>query len=223
MKERKVHMLGTSELFMNRKKLLLIGFVRVLCVLMLLWVLRSKPFVGSPELTVSTDCSGYQAAVPSGDVIITDSLLMPSPNPDSLEEAVSRAVKSQGKSYLAGEAVTEGHIILDSEEKDGQVKVYTIAAIGWFSFENEIFTTVSGSGPIPTVMTFSKNENGVYVLLRYQEPQDGALLTSSVKKMFPQKLWPQVLTEDKWYPELVKQKENPGGSLPEKHRPGSAG
>jgi len=208
MKERKVHMLGTSELFMNRKKLLLIGFVRVLCVLMLLWVLRSKPFVGSPELTVSTDCSGYQAAVPSGDVIITDSLLMPSPNPDSLEEAVSRAVKSQGKSYLAGEAVTEGHIILDSEEKDGQVKVYTIAAIGWFSFENEIFTTVSGSGPIPTVMTFSKNENGVYVLLRYQEPQDGALLTSSVKKMFPQKLWPQVLTEDKWYPELVKQKEN---------------
>ncbi len=144
---------------------------------------------------------------PSGDVIITDSLQLPSPNPDSIAEAVSRAIKSQGKSYLAGEAVSEGHIILDTEEKNGQVKVYTMASIGWFGFENGIFTMVSGSGAIPTVMTFSKNKSGTYVLHQYQEPQDGAFYLSSVKKMFPPKLWPEVLTEGKRYPELVKQKE----------------
>lgn len=75
----------------------------------------------------------------------------------------------------AGEAATEGHIILDTEEKDGKIKAYTIASYGWFRFENGIFTTVSGSGAIPTVMTFAKNANGAYVLLQYQEPQDGAL------------------------------------------------
>ncbi len=66
---------------------------------------------------------------------------------------------------------------------------------------------VSGSGAIPTVMTFSKNKSGAYVLHQYQEPQDGAFYLSSVKKMFPPKLWPEVLTEGKRYPELVKQKE----------------
>jgi len=105
------------------------------------------------------------------------------------------------------EVAAEGHIILDTEEKDGQVKAYTIASIGWFGLENGIFTTVSGSGAIPTVMTFSQNESGTYVLLQYQEPQDGALYLDSVKKMFPQKLWPEVLTEGKRYPELVRQKE----------------
>ena len=144
-------MLSISELFMNRKRLFLIGVVCVVCVLILLWVLRTNPFApaGSPEPTASSDSSGY-------------SLQLPSPNPDTIDEAVSRAVKSQGKSYLVGEVVTEGHIIFDTEEKDGQVKVYTIVSIGWFGFENGIFTTVSGSGAIPTVMTFSQNESGAY-------------------------------------------------------------
>jgi len=29
----------------------------------------------------------------------------------------------------------EGHIILDTKEKDSQIKVYTIASISWFGFE----------------------------------------------------------------------------------------
>lgn len=170
-------------------------------------VSQNGPKVAEKQVIIHFDGSTFFTVDPSGDVIITDSLQLPSPNPDTIDEAVSRAVKSQGKSYLVGEVVTEGHIILDTEEKDGQVKVYTIASIGWFGFENGIFTTVSGSGTIPTVITFSKNESGAYDLLQYQEPKDGALYLGSVKKMFPQKLWPEVLTEGKRYSELVTQKD----------------
>ena len=47
----------------------------------------------------------------------------------SVEEAISQAIKAQGKSYKTGEFLTEGHIILDKEEKDGEVKVYTICSV----------------------------------------------------------------------------------------------
>lgn len=155
-------------------------------------------------VTVHFDSSSALFTVQSSaDVVITESL-QPS---FTIEEAVSRAVLNQEKSYLAGEAATEGHIILDTEERNGQIKVYTISSFGWFAFENGIFTTVSGCGAIPTVMTFSRNESGAYVLSQYQEPQDGAGYLNSVKKMFPRKLWTEVLTEGKHYPELAKQKE----------------
>ena len=87
--------------------------------------------VAEKQVIIHFDGSTFFTVEPSGDVIISDSLQLPSPNLDTIDEAVSQAVKSQGKSYLAGEVVTEGHIILDTEEKDGQVKVYTIASIGW--------------------------------------------------------------------------------------------
>ncbi|MDX9871283.1 MAG: hypothetical protein RBT41_02545 [Clostridia bacterium] len=114
--------------------------------------------------------------------------------PQTLDEAVSLAVKGRRTAYGRGEAATEGHIILDSEEKDGLVKVYTISSFGAFGFENGIFTKVSGSGAIPTVITFAQQENGVYTLAEYQEPMDGAMLGESIRKMFPARLHDQVLT-----------------------------
>jgi bla regulator protein BlaR1 len=125
-----------------------------------------------------------------------------------MDQAVSKAIKNQGIHYLSGEAATEGHVILDTEEKDGSIKAYTIASFGFFGFENGIFTKISGSGAIPTVMTFSKNEKGEYTLLEYQEPMDGAGYLDSVKKMFPQRLWTEILPEGKHYTELVKQQED---------------
>ena len=124
-----------------------------------------------------------------------------------IDVAVSNAIKSRSTAYGPGELATEGHIILGTEESSGITKVYTIASYGAFGFENGIFTTVSGSGPIPTVITFSKNELGQYSLLNYKEPLDGALYAESLKKMFPDKLKNQVLAADKYYPELTKQKE----------------
>ncbi len=124
--------------------------------------------VAEKQLIIHFDGStAFFTVEPSNDVVITDSLQPPPQNLNSMEEAVSRAIKNQGKSYLAGEVATEGHIILDTEEKNGQIKAYTIASFGYFGFENGLFTMISGSGAIPTVMTFTKNGSGAYVLLQY--------------------------------------------------------
>ena len=120
--------------------------------------------------------------------------------PRDINEAIGMAIKEQGKSYLDGEAHTEAHIILDTVDKNGIVKVYTLACYGAFGFENGIFTKISGSGAIPTVMTLKKNQKSEYTLIKYQEPLDGSYYVESIKKMFPKKLWEKVLS--------IKQSDN---------------
>ncbi len=124
-----------------------------------------------------------------------------------IDTSVSDAIKSRRTAYGPGEVATEGHIILGTENSNGTTKVYTIASYAAFGFENGIFTTVSGSGAIPTVITFSKNDHGEYSLLDYKEPMDGAGNTDSLKKMFPNRYREQVLSADKYYSELSKQQE----------------
>jgi bla regulator protein BlaR1 len=126
---------------------------------------------------------------------------------EDIEDAVGKVIKEQGKSYFNGECITEGHIILGQEEKGGTVKVYTIASVGWFGFENGIFTKISGSGSIPTVITFSKNAAAEYSLLEYREPMDGAGYPDSMKKMFPRNLHNKVFNAQDYYPDLAKQQE----------------
>jgi bla regulator protein blaR1 len=128
-------------------------------------------------------------------------------NNTAIDEAVGIAIKGQGKGYGPGEVNTEGHIILDTEEKGNTIKVYTIASFGAFGFEDGIFTKVSGSGAISTVITLSRNEEGNYYLKEYKEPMDGNLNLKSKKKMFPKNLWSKVISEHKYYPELAKQQE----------------
>ena len=115
----------------------------------------------------------------------------------NIEQAVSQAIKSKNENgYCMGEVATEGHIILELEEKEGMVKAYTLSSFGYFGFENGIFTKVSGSGSIPTVMTFSKNVNGEYSLIEYKELIDGDECLASIKGMFPERLWDKVLAND---------------------------
>ncbi|MBV7272496.1 cell wall-binding protein [Clostridium sp. PL3] len=128
----------------------------------------------------------------------------------SIEQAVGEAIKSRNqKYYYMGEVATEGHIILEVEEKDDLVKAYTISSFGYFGFENGIFTIVSGSGAIPTVITFSKNANNEYSLLEYKEPIDGDDCLDSTKKMFPERLWNRVLSgNDLVYSKLVESQKS---------------
>lgn len=128
--------------------------------------------------------------------------------PKDIEQAVSQAIKSQGKHYKSGEAATEGHIILEKEEKDNVVKTYTISSFGYFSFQNGIFEETSGSGAIPTVITFSVDTNGGYSLIDYWEPKDGEEYSESIKELFPEKLWEKVFQANTSYSELAKSKEN---------------
>ncbi len=139
--------------------------------------------IDEKRVTIVYDGSIYIVQPTLGIVIGVQTQALESRN---IEQAVSAAIKDQGKVYLNGECITEGHVILDTEERDGTVKAYTIASVGWFGFENGVFTKISGSGAIPTVMTFFRNENGTYSLLEYKELMDGAGYTDSIKKIFLQ-------------------------------------
>jgi bla regulator protein BlaR1 len=63
-----------------------------------------------------------------------------------------------------GELATEGHIILEVEEKDNIVKAYTISSVGYFGFENGIFKKISGSSDGYDVITFKKSKSDGTIL-----------------------------------------------------------
>lgn len=159
------------------------------------------------QLTIHCDGSMFYTVIPSFNVVIEGPKPAETPKPKALEEAVSAAIKSQSRRYASGEVATEGHIILASEEKNKRVIVHTIASYGAFGFENDVFTKVSGSGAIPTVLTFSQNDKGEYSLVEYKEPEDGARNSESIKKMFPGKLQSKALAAHDDYPVLAKQQE----------------
>lgn len=163
--------------------------------------------INEKQLLIVYDGSLYYTVQPSAGIIIGGGSLYFNPKPADIDSAVSQAIKSRSHAYLAGETAAEGHIILDSEESGGTVKTYTIASFGAFGFENGIFTKISGSGAIPTVMTFSRNSNGGYSLLEYKEPEDGSGYAASIKKMFPGKLQDRVLSSHGDYEELARQQE----------------
>ncbi len=124
--------------------------------------------------------------------------------PTTIDEAVSQAIKGQRKAYATGEFATEGHVILKETENKGIITAYTIASFGYFSFENGIFTKVSGSGNVPTVIKFTKDDKGQYFLKEYIEPQDGARYAKSLKDMFPSELQDKLHND---YPEIIQMQE----------------
>lgn len=163
--------------------------------------------IDEKQLLIVYDGSLNYTVQPSAGIIIGSGSPYSNQKPGDIDSAVSQAIKSRSHAYMAGETAAEGHIILDSEESGGTVRVYTIASVGIFGFENGIFTKISGSGAIPTVMTFSRDDNGGYSLLKYQEPEDGAGYTESIKKMFPVKLQDRALSSHGEYEELAGQQE----------------
>jgi len=123
---------------------------------------------------------------------------------DKIDELVSEAILSRSTGYMDGEFVTEGHIILGKEEKESTLKVYTVASLGVYGFENGLFTTVSGSGSIPTVMEFEGNTQGEWELKEYKEPMDGGGYTDSIKEMFPKKIHEEIFSGNQEYYEQLK-------------------
>lgn len=127
--------------------------------------------------------------------------------PQSIDEAVRLAIKARAHNYRTGEVAAEGHNILGTEESDKAIIVYTMSSVGNFAFENGIFTKISGSGVIPTVMTFSNEEKDKYGLLEFKEPEDGSGYTDSIKKMFPHSLQEVALSAHVYSADLMKQQE----------------
>lgn len=111
--------------------------------------------IADKQVNIIYDGSFYTVK-PSPGIIVGAETKSQNQQPKNVDDAVSLAIKGNSTSYRAGETTAEGHLILDTGEKDGIVKVYTIASIGNFGFENGIFTKISGSGAIPTVIIFQE-------------------------------------------------------------------
>ena len=109
--------------------------------------------------------------------------------------------------YEKGECRTEGHVVLKTEEKDGILTVYSIVSYGEFGFENGIFTKISGSGAIPTVITFTIGKGDSYTLKDYKEPLDGSAYDASIAEMFPADLLTQLHSTDSFNANLSTQQE----------------
>lgn len=111
-----------------------------------------------------------------------------------LDAAVSSAILTFNKgNYRSGECQAEGHTVLDSTADGSVVTAYVLAMYGEYEFEDGNFVKAGGSGVIPVVITFEKNQDGAYTLKDYQESSDGSEYTPSIKKLFPEKLQPQCL------------------------------
>ena len=111
-----------------------------------------------------------------------------------MEEAVANAIlHKKPDAYMPGECGAEGHHILDTEGDGEQITAYVLAMFGYYGFEDGNFVKVSGSGAIPTVITFQKHPDGSYGLLDYQEVMDGGMYLDSVKELFPERLQEQCL------------------------------
>lgn len=109
--------------------------------------------------------------------------------PYNLEAAISAAILNENRErYLTEECVGEGHIVLNTGEKEDGVKVYLLAMFGWYQFQDGNFVKLSGSGGIPTVITFDR-QDGTYSLNDYKTAQDGSLYTPSIQELFPEKYW----------------------------------
>ncbi len=133
-------------------------------------------------------------------------------NKPTLDELVANAILAEERGrYAKAECQGEGHIILDTskEEQDGMTKltVYTLAMYGEYQFQDGNFVKESGSGVIPTVLTFSVNDKEEYTLEDYQVPVDGSGYVDSIHELFPRKYWDICITPGEERHDALKAQE----------------
>lgn len=107
----------------------------------------------------------------------------------SYDEMVKAALMHKKDSYLQGECFGEGHIILGTEEKGEEVKIYTLTMVGQYGFVNNNFEKISGSGIIPAVITTKNNS------VEIQYPEDGSGYAPSIKELFPLKYHSRIFNQ----------------------------
>lgn len=114
----------------------------------------------------------------------------------TLDEAVAETILEQNSSkYPANyEACGEGHIIMDTLKNGNSVTAYVLTMYGAYQFQDENFVKDSGTGVIPAVIQFQKENDDAWTLVNYQEPLDGGLYADSIRSMFPEELWDRCFT-----------------------------
>lgn len=112
------------------------------------------------------------------------------PGTDTLDDAVARAILDYNKDrYLSCECAGEGHSIMDYDVSGDILTAYVLTTYGEYQFVDDLFIEASGCGIIPAAITFQVNQDGSYTMLDYKEPEDGELYTTSLKELFPNRLY----------------------------------
>lgn len=125
-----------------------------------------------------------------------------------LAQAMLTAVLEYNKErYLAGECPAAGWEILDLAHKGDIVTVYALTIYGEYGFQDDNFVKVSGSGVIPSILTFEVLENEMYQLVDYEMPEDGSGYEDSIRDMFPEALWQQCMVVDEEVRQRVEDME----------------
>ncbi len=133
---------------------------------------------------------------------------------NNIDRAVSDAnLISNSNGYEKGECVAEGHIILGTSDKGENdekklIEAYVLATYGEYGFQNGNFIKISGSGIIPTRITFEVDISDRYTLIEYKPARDGSDYTPSIKEMFPEKYWDRALSANREDYEECKKQES---------------
>jgi hypothetical protein len=154
----------------------------------------------TPELLQKFDTWTWQGAAPAGDAEPTGDAepagaqaAAGSNEAHDIEKAVANAILDRAGPHRDGECRGEGHCILDTKTDGTSVTAYVLVMEGDYGFEDGNFVKVTGSGVIPTVMTFSLDAGGIYSLTNYQIPEDGSSYAPSIRRLFPEALQDECL------------------------------
>lgn len=130
----------------------------------------------------------------------------PQPLDEALDAAITSTLRARADSYYEGEYFTTAYYPLSAQETDAGWEVYVVASEAYYSFLNDHFVSVSGSGAIPCKLTFTQAADGQLALAEYWQPSDGSLYEDSIRETFPADLQDQALQSDRYSDRLTEQK-----------------
>ena len=115
-------------------------------------------------------------------------------NIDSLlDKAVSDVILENNKDgFYNEEFISEGHIVMGTEENNGTLKAYVLEEVNSYCFINGYFTD-NGGFLDGVVMTF-EHSGSEYIYKNTDHTQDGGLLKDSVKRLFPKEYQDRVIS-----------------------------
>lgn len=116
-----------------------------------------------------------------------DKLKITAESTSNLEQSISNALLNHYKNEFNSpwyEVAAEGHITLNSEEKNGITKVYLLEEYYEFSFEDNNLTASSGHGENVAVLTLKKDSKGDYIYDNLKAPLTDGEYYSFIKDLF---------------------------------------
>ena len=100
------------------------------------------------------------------------------------DDQIRDAVLSLAWEDDGGEKWIEGHVVLGTEETEGEERVYLLAQCCNYGFLGGVFTDSGAGFSEPMTLCFTKTENA-YTLSKILQPEDGDGFDESLKQLMP--------------------------------------